>query len=234
MKPLSGWNARAHSSGIHQQGLSQDNETYSLPLLEKTYLAPERIVLSRHSGQAGVALFARRYCGLDMETEALVHAAALVKSSPGPSVGLTEFILILSELKALPAGYPGPLVIRTFSQSLREDGWTTGTPAFRLEVSLGLYGKEEAGEQYYLEGVGESESAAVLAALSALPFPAPALEKTALNGFGGRIRLYAEIYAGGRLYAVERTGTAPGRLLFECCLDAVNGEILAGIEPGKK
>jgi 2-isopropylmalate synthase len=199
-------------------------------------LAPERIVLSRHSGQAGAALFARRYCGLDLETEALVHAAALVKKASWKSTGLTEFICILSELKALPAGYPGPLVIRTFSESLREDEWTMGTPAFRLEVSLGLYGKEEAGERYHLEGEGESESAAVLAALSALPFPAPALalEKIALNGFGGHVRLYAEISAGGRLYAVERIGMVPGRLLFECCLDAVNGEALAGIGPGKR
>jgi hypothetical protein len=50
------------------------------------------------------------------------------------------------------------------------------------------------------------------------------LEKTAVNGFGSRVRLYAEIKAGDRLYAVERTGAASGRLLFECCLDAVNGE----------
>jgi hypothetical protein len=50
------------------------------------------------------------------------------------------------------------------------------------------------------------------------------VEKTAASGSGGRFRLYAEISAGGRLYAAERTGALPGRLLCECCLDAVNGE----------
>jgi hypothetical protein len=61
-------------------------------------------------------------------------------------------------------------------------------------------------KRYHLEGAGESESAA---ALAALPGPAPILEKIALKGFGGHVRFYVEISAGGRLYAVDRNGSGP-------------------------
>jgi 2-isopropylmalate synthase len=224
LKPLSGWNTRAHGSGIHQQGLSRRSETYSLPLLEQLDLRPERIVLSRHSGLAGLRLFARRCCGVDLTQEQLVRAAALVKSAPWPVTGLSEFIAILAEQKALPPEYPGPLVIRSFSETLSEEGWPQGVPGFRVEAALGLYGKDDAGVSYRLAGDGPDESAAVLAALSSLPGPALSVEKTALSGAGGRFRLYAEISAAGRRYPAERTGAVPGRLLCECCLDAVNGE----------
>jgi 2-isopropylmalate synthase len=224
LKPLSGWNARAHGSGIHQQGLSRRRETYSLPLLEKMNLRPERIVLSRHSGRAGVRLFARRYCGVDLPAERLVRAAALVKAAPRAATGISDFIIILAELKALPPAYPGPLVIRGFSETLRGEAWPGEGQTVRVELSLGLYGNEAAAEAYHLAGEGADESAAVLAAFSALPGPALSVGKTALCGSGGRFRLYAEISAGPRLYAAERTGAAPGRLLCECCLDAINGE----------
>jgi 2-isopropylmalate synthase len=230
MKPLSGWNARAHSSGIHQQGLSRRRETYSLPLLEKMRLCPERIVLSRHSGQAGIQLFARRYCGIRLTKDQEARAAAMIKGAPWSVTGLSEFIAILVELEVLPSGYPGPLVIRSFSESLKDGGWSQDPQAAgqncRVQVSLGFYGKEETEERCHLEGEGPSESAAVLLALAALPGPALFLEKTAVNGFGGRVRFYAEIKAGGRCYAVERTGAVPGRLFVECCLDAINAESL--------
>ena len=223
LKPLSGWNTRAHGSGIHQQGLSRRRETYSLPLLEQMNLRPERIVLSRHSGREGVRLFARRYCGIDLPPERLVRAAALVKGAPRAATGISEFIVLLAEIQALPPEYPGPLVIRDFSETFSEEGWPPGLKKFRIELSLGPCGKG-AGELYHLEGEGETETAAIPAALSALPGPALSVAKTAVSGSGGRFRLYAEISAGGRLYPVERTGAIPGRLLCECCLDAVNGE----------
>jgi 2-isopropylmalate synthase len=230
LKPLSGWNARAHSSGIHQQGLSRRRETYSLPLLEKMRLSPERIVLSRHSGQAGVQLFARRYCGTKLTKDQGARAAAMVKGAPWPVTGLSEFIAILAELEVLPSEYPGPLVIRGFSEHLRDEDRIQNPPAvdqnFRVTVSLGFYGKEAAAEHCHLEGEGPSESAAVLSALASLPGPALSLGKISVNGFGGRIRLYAEINAGGRHYAVERTGAVSGRLFVECCLDAINAESL--------
>ncbi|MDR0623102.1 MAG: 2-isopropylmalate synthase, partial [Treponema sp.] len=224
LKPLSGWNARAHGSGIHQQGLSRRRETYSLPLLEEMNLRPERIVLSRHSGREGLRLFARRYCRIDLSPEQLARAAALVKGTPGAATGISEFIAILAEMKALPPEYPGPLVIRDFSETLSGEGWPPGLTKFRVRLSLGPYGKDAAEERRQLTGEGPEESAAIAAALSALPGPALSVVKTALSGSGGRFRLYAEIAAGGRLYPVERTGAIPGRLLCECCLDAVNGE----------
>lgn len=224
LKPLSGWNARAHGSGIHQQGLSRRRETYSLPLLDRMNLRPERIVLSRHSGRAGLRLFARRYCGVDLPPEQLARAAGLVKGAPGAATGISEFLAILTELAALPPDYR-PLVIRSFSETLCAQGWPQGAPRFRVETVLGPYGKDSA-EPLRLKGEGETETAAVLAALSSLPGPPLSVKKTAQSGSGSRFRLYAEISAGPRRYALERTGAIPGRLLCECCLDALNGEAL--------
>ncbi|MDR3248365.1 MAG: 2-isopropylmalate synthase, partial [Treponema sp.] len=70
LKALSGWNIRAHASGIHQQGLARNSDTYAIPALDTISPGPDRIVLSRHSGQAGLELFAQRYCGLDPEKPA--------------------------------------------------------------------------------------------------------------------------------------------------------------------
>jgi 2-isopropylmalate synthase len=193
-------------------------------------LCPERIVLSRHSGRAGVRLFARRYCGIGLTNDQLARAAALVKGAPWTVTGVSEFIAILTELRILPPEYPGPLVIQKFSETVCAEGWPPDAPRFRVEVSLGRYGQEAAGECCRRAGDGPDETAAILAAL---PGPALSVKKTALSGSGGRFRLYAEISAGGRLYAAERTGAAPGRLLCECCLDAVNGEALRGaVRPG--
>jgi hypothetical protein len=48
--------------------------------------------------------------------------------------------------------------------------------------------------------------------------------RTLQTGAGGRLRVYAEVAAGGTLYPLERTGAHSGRLLLLCCLDALNAE----------
>jgi 2-isopropylmalate synthase len=231
IKPLSGWNIRSHSSGIHQQGLSKRTETYSLPVMEDLTLSPERIVLSRHSGQSGVALFARLYCGLELEGETLARVTGLVKAAPGTATGITEFICILADLRALPAAYRGPLRWVSFSE-------TADAVRYRIRASLRRY-KEGApsGKSYPLRGEGNTLAGAALGAVSAFTGIPLRLRRLAVNGTGELFRLYAEISAPGTgLYAVERTGAVPGLLLLECCLDAVNGMELASAyhSPGLK
>jgi 2-isopropylmalate synthase len=219
MKPLSGWNTRAHSSGIHQQGLSKNAETYSLPALEAWTSAPERIVLSRHSGQAGTALFAERYCGLVLDEETIAQVTGEIKKSEAVT-GITEFLCLLSDAGKLPPAFPGPLVCVSFKAAY-------SAAEVAIEAVLKVYGKTGVGNEGSREisGRGEDEAAAVSEALGGLGGSAPMFSRIATNGFGGRLRLYAEIsFASGVTYALERAGASAAELLFLCGLDAINAE----------
>jgi 2-isopropylmalate synthase len=220
MKPLSGWNTRSHGSGIHQQGLSRNAGTYSLPSLERWTTAPERIVLSRHSGRAGTALFAERYCGIELDEKTSALTAEKIKNSE-TLTGLTEFLCILSDMGKLPALFPGPFIRLSFT------GTFTGPAPERSQVGavIGVYGAAEGTRE--ISGAGPDEAAAVSQALERLCGWKPEFSPPALNGSGGRIRLYTEIAPpSGRRYALERTGPSAAELLLLCGLDAVNAETL--------
>ncbi|MDR1949947.1 MAG: 2-isopropylmalate synthase [Spirochaetaceae bacterium] len=244
LKPLSGWNTRAHGSGIHQQGLLKDKATYSLPLLEDLDFVPERIVLSRHSGKAGVALFARRYCGLDLDEALLSRLRDLLKSTPEPSLGLSEFIRLLAGLGALPAPWPGLLLRTSFSERFSAGTENGGGSRYRYRIAATLRrcrGPEPSGDSGddsgevgnsggddgVLDGEGETWVKVIPKAVSAYTGTELSLRRLGINGVGEKLRLYAEISTpGGKLYAPERIGSPAGLLLLDCCLDAVNGVAL--------
>jgi 2-isopropylmalate synthase len=229
MKPLSGWNVRAHSSGIHQQGLSRNAATYSVPGLERWAVSPERIVLSRHSGRAGVAAFARRYCGIDMDDETLAAVTAGIKAAPGTATGITELLCLLAGIEKLPPGFPLPLVCVYFAEShelIRDKTAVT----IRASVCAG---EVPLAQRLNVSGEGEDEPAAVLEALKTTARLCGkrrdgdggfAIRRTEINAYGSRVRLYAEFGVNGRFYCIERTGPSAGALLFACGLDALNAE----------
>jgi 2-isopropylmalate synthase len=230
MKPLWGWNTRSHSSGIHQQGLSRNMETYSLPGLERWTGVPEQIRLSRHSGRAGTALFAQRYCGLELDGETVALATEKTKDRETVT-GITEFLCILSDMKKLPIGFPGPFIRLSFSSTFTAPGSNVGSgtgngtapETWRVNALAAVYRGAEGPQE--ISGAGESEAAAVSRALQSLCGFQIGFFRTALNAYGGRTRLYTEIaLPSGRSYALERTGTSPAELLFLCGLDAVNAE----------
>lgn len=223
MKPLSGWNTRSHGSGIHQQGLSRNTGTYSVPGLERWTAVPERIVLSRHSGRTGTALFAERYCGLTLDGGTRARVTELIKNSETPT-GITEFLCILSDLGKLPAGFPGPFVLLSFTGTFSGPG-TGAEGGSRVNAVLAVYGTVEGTRG--ISGAGPTEAAAVSRALRNLCGLTPDFSNVALNGCGGRIRLYTEIaMPSGKCYALERIGSSTAELLFLCGLDAVNAEAL--------
>jgi 2-isopropylmalate synthase len=223
MKPLSGWNVRSHSSGIHQQGLSKNRETYTLPGPERWITAPERIVLSRHSGRAGAALFAERYCGLELDGETAATITEAIKNSETVT-GLTEFLCLLSDMGKLPAHSPAPLVRLSFTETTAWPG-KGAAPQVSVGAVLNAYNGTET--ERAISGTGESEAGAVSDALRKVCGFDLAFPRIALNGCGGKLRLYAEICSpAGRLYALERTGSSSAELLFLCGLDAVNAEAL--------
>jgi 2-isopropylmalate synthase len=219
MRPVSGWNIRSHGSGIHQHGLSRKGETYSPPVPESLGLSPERIVLSRHSGLAGLRLFARRYCGFEPDAETGERLLDLVKAAPGPLTGLTEFLCMAADLDALPAAYPRPLVCRAFGESLSVRAGEE--PVYRFRAALASHGA--SGPPRKAAGSGETEALAALDLTRRLTGRKLRFTRIGLSGGGGRIRLYAEIGEGDRLTAFERIGPSSGLLFFQCCLDALNG-----------
>jgi 2-isopropylmalate synthase len=226
MKPLAGWNIRSHGSGIHQQGLSRNTETYSLSGLERWTAAPERIRLSRHSGRAGTALFAERYCGLDLDEETIALVTEKIKDRETVT-GITEFLILLADAQKLPEGFPGPLVLLSFTGTFTGPGDGAGSGAapavWRISAVVTVYDGTEGTRE--VSGAGESEAAAVSQALRRLCGFSVDFFRSALNGYGGRVRLYTEIaLPSGRFYALERTGASPAELLFLCGLDALNAE----------
>jgi 2-isopropylmalate synthase len=179
MKPLSGWNARSYGSGIHQQGLSRNPGTYSLSGLERWSAAHERIVLSRHSGRAGTALFAERYCGLKPDETTIALVTERVKHSE-TATGITEFLRILGDIQKLPTGFPGPFVCRSFSENLAGPAGGAATRTVRVSAVVALHGAAEGESE--VSGAGESEAAAVSQALGSLCGWAPDFSRVALNG----------------------------------------------------
>jgi 2-isopropylmalate synthase len=228
MKPLSGWNTRAHGSGIHQQGLSRNTETYSLSGLKKWATVPERIVLSRHSGRAGTALFAERYCGLALDEKTIALITEKIKESESVT-GITEFLCLLSGAGTLPAGFPGPFIRLSFTETFTGPGNGAAPEGSRAGAVLGVYGAAE--ETREISGAGENAAAAVSEALRDLCGWGLEFSPVAVNGYGNRIRLYTEIAApSGRAYALERIGPSAAELLLLCGLDAVNAEMVRASE----
>jgi 2-isopropylmalate synthase len=227
MKPLSGWNVRAHSSGIHQQGLSRNAATYSTAVLERWAMTPERIVLSRHSGQAGVGIFTQRYCGIGLDDETLAVLTARIKAAPETATGITELLCMLADMQKLPPGFPPPLVCVSFAETQER---TMGKTKFTIRASVKAGAFSQA-EMHKVSGEGDNEAAAVLEALKTtarlrrkdnsenMDFSIRGRE---ISAYGNRVRLYTELGINGKFYCLERTGASAGYLLFACGLDVIN------------
>jgi 2-isopropylmalate synthase len=231
LKPVSGWNSRAHSAGLHQQGLSKNTATYTPPLPMYPAPVPERIVLSRHSGRAGIALFARRYCGMEVAAETLSRLRDLVKTACGSTTGLTEFIRMLADIQALPPTYPGLFIRTAWSETAGSDAEKGAW--YRINAALTRYrgpaSSPGSPERFPLSGDGETWTKVVPQAVSAGTGMKLELTRLGITGAGDKLRVYAEITAlEDRMYGIERIGASPGLLLLDCCLDAVNAATLAG------
>jgi 2-isopropylmalate synthase len=196
--------------------MSKESGTYALPVLEKLNLIPRRIVLSRHSGRTGVALFARRCCGIELGEKNLADLSARIKAADGPLTGISEFLNLLADMGALPPGFPDPLDCVSFKEIEEIRGEQR---LCRVEAALKRRG---SGPPLLLAGEGASLSEAILNAVNATFHCEIFIKRTALKGYGEKIRFYAEIEAKGRLYAMERIGASMGILLFQCFLDVIN------------
>jgi hypothetical protein len=127
----------------------------------------------------------------------------------------------------LPPRFPGPWILLSFTGTFRSAGPENGTS--QIGADLDVYGGTE--RQLKISGTGENAAAAVCEALRPLCGSSLSFSRTALNGYGNRIRLYTEItLQPGMTYALERIGPSAAELLLLCGLDAVNAGALKAMQ----
>lgn len=97
-KPVTGANTRSHASGIHQQALAVDPATYNSRETDPFCLVPDRIVIGRHSGKAGLRAAIARYAGIPIDGKTLACLLSAVKEAcrESPQFGITELLALLN------------------------------------------------------------------------------------------------------------------------------------------
>lgn len=214
LKPVTGWNVRAHASGIHQQGLSRDEATY------RSVYGPtgkDRIVLTRHSGRAGVIAYISRYLALGPDgipDSAIIDRILEALKGENPPAGLTE-ILALAQV-------PGLLIPESFSFSGGETGY---------KAEARFPGK------HTIRAEGPTREATLIALARSASGEPVTLHSVSLTGFGAisentmTLRIHAEIAIEGRpetFCEIDRSGTDLPLLIFSALLDCVNAARSAG------
>ncbi|MDR2643106.1 MAG: hypothetical protein LBC74_09965 [Planctomycetaceae bacterium] len=228
MKPLVGWNVRAHASGIHQKGIKVAEVNY-LPERLADYLynnsddvcqvynsVPERVVLSRHSGKAGIGMFAAQLGLGQIDDDKIDQLLKRIKNSVLHFWGITEFLLLAKALK-LPA--------MNSIEPISCTGYSECYSGSEYNVSIMLSGGET------ILGNGVDPNSALLSAVSKISNLNIKINKTELTASNGNYRLYTELLSTNNksndtITAIERCGNHPNRLLFECILDVINKEFL--------
>ncbi|MDR2762360.1 MAG: hypothetical protein LBB88_07145 [Planctomycetaceae bacterium] len=222
MKPLVGWNVRAHASGIHQKGIEVSEKNYSLDFLyDKSESAenfsiydstPERIVLSRHSGKAGIRLFAKQIGLMQIDDKKVDQLLKRIKNSELRFIGITEFLVIARELQLTEINSIDPISCRNYAEYYNDT---------KCNVSI------ELSDGKIIDGEGVDSETALLSAASKISDLTIRINKTELTGINGTYRLYAELFVTNNqknktIAAIERLGNQPNKLLFECILDVIN------------
>jgi 2-isopropylmalate synthase len=212
MKPLIGWNVCAHASGLHQKGLAHSSNNYLPETTRICNAIPERIVLSRHSGKAGVHLMAEQLGLTQPDNTVTEQLLNHIKESGLRTFGVTEFLKLASDYNLLPADFPQPVSCNNFSE-YRTDGHCCVMGIVSVAVN-----KEQT-----VTGEGLTVESAVLDAVKNMSSLSIQLSKTELIGKEEQFHLYVEMLIDNQtVITASRFGCHPSRLLFECCLDAVN------------
>ena len=222
LKPVTGENVRAHVAGMYQQGLLRNPSTYAVGDLSRFNVYPERFVLSRHSGQAGIQAAVRRYAGLSVEGAALETLREKVKAKAGEmtSLGITELLTLLAEQGLLSAS------LWRCSAFRYEESQTGNGLEIRCSAELQMDGIDKT----YTAMASDADDAkfswsaplvALLIQAAGTPVQIRTISVTGYQGKcrPGKVRVYLEASANARIYALERTGPCRERLLLDLLLD---------------
>jgi len=228
MKPIVGQNARAHASGLHQQALSRDPESFGAFDSRRFSVCPERIVIGRHSGKSGIALAAERYAGLslsDAQSRALATRVRATLPDGEAALPVTDFLHVLWQEGLLST----PLLRFDSVRELTVDG--------RHELMATIDGNAFYGE-------GDDPIAAALDLLRGCGFPSLVVRALSYSAYASpaalpssaiRWRLYVEVALDGdddHSVAVERVSADRPSLLPCALLDAANALTAVGRRNG--
>ncbi len=194
-KAIVGGNAFAHESGIHQDGMLKNRETYEIMTPESIGRSATDIVIGKHSGRAAVRSRLQSL-GYQLDEEQLDTVFAAVKDLADKKATIHDEdleALVFSEVYRLPLCYR---LINISAQS------AVGTMPATAAVVLEQHGKETR-----LAGFGVGTVDAVFNVLSDAVGRKPSLEQFAINAITGGTDALGEVLV--RL--VENNITAMGR-----------------------
>jgi 2-isopropylmalate synthase len=102
-KPVVGRNISAHGSGIHQNGIMANPETYELFPTESSGGFPPRFVMTRHSGSSGLSRAIKDLTGIELPSNAIASLMEQYKtiSDTMNIVTSTEIIRLLVREKII-------------------------------------------------------------------------------------------------------------------------------------
>ncbi len=181
-KAITGGNAFAHESGIHQDGMLKNRETYEIMTPESVGRATSDLVLGKHSGRNAVKskLESLGY-NLDEEQVDQVFAAVKNLADMKKTVHDEDLVaLVLEEIYRIPDRYR--LVHASINSSSTQD--IPPTAAVVLEVD----GEEKRGAGF---GVGPVD--ALLNTISDIAGIKPELQQYIVNGITGGTDAQGEV-----------------------------------------
>lgn len=213
-KAVIGRNTRVHASGIHQDGMIADPETYSI-IQRAGFPDSFRFVLSRHSGSSGVRHIVNGITGIDLSDGDLSSVTAEVKEEAdlAPLVSQTDLLRILRRKKIISNE-----VWHVTSCEHSSDGGS-------VSISLTLKGSD--GGIHSSGSKGTSPSAVLLSMINGF-FAADIRIRNLSHGSvvnDGEANGFVHLVAvnGNRQYHTERHGKSDHiRYIAECLIDAVN------------
>lgn len=227
LKPVTGENVRAHAAGMHQQGLLRNPSTYAAGDLSCFNVYPERFVLSRHSGQAGIQAAVRRYAGISVEGSALESLREKVKAKAGEmtSLGITELLALLAEQGLLSASLWRCSAFHYEESQTGKDMEYHCRAELRMSDFVGTYAATSS-EADNPEASWSVPLVALVIQAAGTPVQIRTISVTGYQGKcrPGKVRVYLEASANARIYALERTGPCRERLLLDLLLDVANAE----------
>ncbi len=215
-RPVWGSTATAHASGIHQHGLSRSVQTYQSEHALQAGFPPQRIVLSRHSGKAGVLAWLSEQVPEvfhDCEQkETAVHMILSLCKDKGDAIEPGELLHELSERGLYTGTYLHPA--GTLELTTRHDGSARSpvTACFRTGNRV-------------IEGTGSTQIEAISSIIISLGGTIPSVLTFSTTGSNESCRVYLETahpVTKDTVLAFERTGTDGAYTLFQCLLDAAN------------
>ncbi|MDR2170826.1 MAG: hypothetical protein LBP59_11845 [Planctomycetaceae bacterium] len=287
-KPLTGWNVRAHASGIHQKGVEIARINYSSnyaadcsvdsgadcvvdcvagSVIDFSYnnsgdrflihnFVPDRIILSRHSGKAGIRLFAKLLGIEKIDDDKIDQLLKRIKNSKLHFFGITEFLILAKKLRLPEMNLICPISCVDYSEKIK-----IVTPSISHDANLRSvnrsvkeqfltstncqdknYKDEQNNETEYeiviklsdgtiIDGKGNNPETILLTAVSKIDNIKIKINKTEITSINQNYRIYAELLATNNatknaITAIERLGTHPNKLLLECLIDVINKEMI--------